>query len=112
MTTGQRLCRLEDIPNGAARGFRSSPARDGIIFVVRRSDQVFAYRDECPHEGSPLAWCRDEYLSPDGERIVCSGHGAEFEIASGLCLRGPCVGQYLVRVPVRVDSNGDVVLVT
>ena len=112
VTTGRRLCRLDDIPDGLARGFSLAATGEVTVFVVRRGDQVFAYRDACPHEGTPLAWCRDEYLSPDHERIVCSGHGAEFEIASGLCVQGPCVGEHLVSVPVRIDCDGDVVLVT
>ena len=82
----------------------------GNIFLVRRGADVFAYRDECPHQGTPLAWRRDEYLSPDRERIVCSGHGAEFETTSGLCLRGPCIGQHLVTVSLHIDSHGDVYL--
>jgi nitrite reductase/ring-hydroxylating ferredoxin subunit len=109
VTPGQRLCHLEDLPDGAARGFAPSD-RTAAIFLVRRGDRIFAYRDQCPHQGTPLAWRRDEYLSPDRERIVCSGHGAEFEITSGLCLRGPCVGQYLVRVAVCVNRDGNVIL--
>ena len=34
--------------------------------------------------------------------ILCTGHGAEFEVATGKCLTGPCQGQSLTALPVRV----------
>ena len=36
-------------------------------------------------------------------------HGAEFTIAEGKCIAGPCLGDHLQPVPVRIE--GDMVLV-
>lgn len=58
--------------------------------------------------GSAMAWRRDAYLNRDASRIVCSGHGAEFEIESGRCTLGPCLGQALARVELEVDVDGSV----
>ena len=61
----------------------------------------------CPHvDGAPLAWRKDAYLSADGQTIVCYGHGAVFDPESGVCVRGPCIGQRLTPVPLERDAHG------
>jgi nitrite reductase/ring-hydroxylating ferredoxin subunit len=102
------LCRLEDIADGAAKGFSLA---DGAIdiFVVRKQRQVFAYRNSCPHIGTPLEFLPDRFLTRDRAEILCSTHGARFEIATGRCVAGPCAGRFLVRAPVEVES-GNLVL--
>jgi nitrite reductase/ring-hydroxylating ferredoxin subunit len=47
----------------------------------------------------------DAFLTPDGSLILCSSHGALFEIATGLCVGGPCLGRSLRRVPVRIEAG-------
>lgn len=100
---------MDQIADGGARGFVLE-MRAGRFhgFVVRRGDAVFGYVDRCPHMGVPLAQRLDDYLSPGGDLIACAWHGALFEIADGLCVGGPCVGQRLTAWPVRV-VNGMVV---
>lgn len=77
------------------------------MFVVRRGDRVDGWQDSCPHvQGAPLAWRKDAYLSVDGQSIVCWGHGAVFDIDTGVCVRGACLGQALTPVKVERDSSG------
>ncbi len=45
------------------------------------------------------------FLTADGSRIICSVHGAEFRIADGFCLRGPCAGDALERVLIEVNDG-------
>ena len=40
------------------------------------------------------------YLTPTGDLIACSWHGALFDIDTGACVGGPCVGQALRPWPV------------
>lgn len=106
-----RLCARSDLIDGAARGFDPEGRGSDTVFVVRRGDEVVGYRNACPHVGgAPMAWRKDAYLNADGSRIVCHAHGAQFDIASGLCLLGPCVGQSLQRLAVHVDAQGAVLL--
>ena len=100
---GVKLAALADIADGAARNFVLQ-MRAGRFhgFVVRRGGDVFGYVDRCPHAGVPLAQRLDDYLSPSGDLIACSWHGALFTIAEGICVGGPCVGQRLARWPVEV----------
>ena len=106
------LCHLDDLPDGGVRGF--DPARRGqdTLLVVRRGERVFGWRDACPHHGTPMAWRKDAYLNAARDRIVCHAHGAQFDIESGLCLLGPCLGDRLTPVELRVDERGGLYLNT
>ena len=95
------LCRLEDIPDGAARGFAGPPGSFTGLFAVRRGERVFVYVNACPHIGTSLNLLPDRFLDRGGTRIVCATHGAEFRVEDGMCMRGPCQGQALCSVPVR-----------
>jgi len=103
------LCHIEEIPDGGARGF--GPAEGGFtgLFAVRRGADVVVYVNSCPHIGVPLDWMPDKFLTADGQRIVCATHGAEFRIADGVCVRGPCLGDRLE--PVMIEVKDGVILV-
>ena len=104
------LCYLRDLPEGSARGFDPMGEGRDTVFVVRR-EGLFAYRDACPQwDGAPMAWRKDAYLGGDGQRIVCHAHGAQFDIRTGLCVAGPCVGQSLTPVPLIQTDDGEVLL--
>lgn len=103
------LCRIEDLADGAARGV----SVDGLackVIVVRRGERVHAYLDSCPHyrPGTPMAWRTDAYLNGDGTRLACHSHGAQFDIETGECVIGPCLGRSLTRVPLRITGEGGV----
>jgi nitrite reductase/ring-hydroxylating ferredoxin subunit len=103
---GVNLCQLHDIELGKARNFVLQ-MRSGRFhgFVIRHADAVHGYVDRCPHAGVPLAQQLDDYLTPDGGLIVCSWHGALFNIEDGVCVGGPCVGQKLASWPVVIDDG-------
>ena len=105
-----RLCHRSDLAEGSARGFDLHSHGRDTLFVVRRNG-FHAYRNACPHwEGASMPWRKDAYLNHDGSRIVCHAHGAQFDIASGLCLLGPCLGQGLSPVTVIETTGGDIVI--
>ena len=101
------LCRLDEIVDGTARGFAIAGALRDTMFVVRRGDCVRGWLNACPHvDGAPLAWRKDAYLSADGQAIVCYGHGAVFDMNTGVCTKGPCLGQSLTPVYLERDVDG------
>lgn len=106
---GVRLGELALIDDGKARNFVLQ-LRAGRFhgFVVRQGDAVHGYVDRCPHAGVPMAQQLDDYLSPGGDLIACSWHGALFRIDDGLCVGGPCVGQRLMPWPVAI-VGGEIV---
>jgi nitrite reductase/ring-hydroxylating ferredoxin subunit len=52
-----------------------------------------------------MAWRKHAYLNAARDRIVCSAHGALFDIATGICTLGPCMGQYLQPVRLMVEAG-------
>lgn len=89
-----------------SRGFElieSSLEHD--IFIVRNGNTVSAYENSCPHNLSPLNWSEDMFLSDDNEFIQCASHGALFELDTGKCIYGPCMGQALQSVNIEIDDD-------
>jgi nitrite reductase/ring-hydroxylating ferredoxin subunit len=100
-----RLCHLNDVPDGASRGFDPRGAGRDTMFVVRQGGTLHAWLNACPHHGTSMPWRRHAYLNAAGDRIVCSAHGALFEIDTGRCTLGSCLGQALTPVPVVVNGG-------
>jgi nitrite reductase/ring-hydroxylating ferredoxin subunit len=104
------ICPLHELGDPGSKGFTMGegdwPLRG---FIVRHGALVRAYVNHCPHAGFPLNWTPDVFLAPDSPLILCSMHGALFEMETGLCLSGPCNGLRLRALPVRV-ARGYVML--
>ena len=99
-----RLCQLADIDDGDARGFLPEEWSDQV-FVVRRGGEVFIYLNSCPHQWIELNYAKDRFLSGDRRQIMCFAHGAHFDIATGECTEGVCEGDFLIRVPHRIEDG-------
>lgn len=98
--TGTLLASAE-LPEGSVRLLTvgSGPDRQDLV-LIRHEGAPLAYVNACPHMGIQLDWVADRVLSPDRRWLRCTGHGALFRIADGLCVRGPCAGDRLRRVAV------------
>jgi len=99
------LCNFADLPDGSSTSFPPAPGSFTGLFAVRQGDAVFVYVNSCPHIGTPLDWVPGRFLSADGSRIICATHGAEFRIADGECLRGPCFGDRLEAVMIQIKNG-------
>ncbi|MEW6019621.1 MAG: Rieske (2Fe-2S) protein [Pseudomonadota bacterium] len=103
---GVTLGPLDLIAEGAARNFVLQIGEAYFHgFAVRQGDEVHGYVDRCPHAGLPLAQKLDDYLTPSGDLIACSWHGALFEPDTGACVGGPCVGATLTPWPLVVRER-------
>jgi nitrite reductase/ring-hydroxylating ferredoxin subunit len=103
---GVALCPLETLADPGARNFVLQIGEARFHgFVVRQGSAVYGYVDRCPHMGLPLAQTLDDYLTPSGELIACSWHGALFRRGDGRCVGGPCAGQSLLTWPVEVHGG-------
>lgn len=101
------LCKVDDLAEGKSREFNWEDS--GYVahgFVIRWHGQVHAYRNRCPHTGAPLNWFPEQFLSHDGKYLMCSLHGALFEIEDGRCIYGPCSGHALDVLPVAIRQGG------
>jgi nitrite reductase/ring-hydroxylating ferredoxin subunit len=100
------LCALDALPEPGSKAFAIAGERGPEeIFLVRKDGQVHAYRNQCPHTGGPLDWVPDQFLDLDKRHIQCATHDARFRIEDGLCIKGPCAGQSLQPVGVRVAAG-------
>lgn len=101
------IARLSDLPEDGSYLFRVDP-RDGEevreAILLRTEKGVAGWLNYCQHftdvrldkgEGAPRR---------NGE-IVCTNHGAMFEVDTGRCTYGPCEGAYLNGIDLRVEDG-------
>lgn len=104
------LCHISELRESRAQGFDPFSEGQASLFVVKKNSSLYAYRDCCPHYGTtPLPWKKNEYLDKAGDVIVCAAHGARFDITTGVCISGPCVGESLSAIALYVRQDGQLV---
>jgi nitrite reductase/ring-hydroxylating ferredoxin subunit len=110
------ICSTREIEPGTAKAFSLSritetrETRPFSIFVVRtKADQFFGYVNVCPHQGAWLNIGDGGFFSGDGARLRCGRHKAEFDVESGLCVKGSCKDKSLEQIPIVV-MDGEVCL--
>ena len=93
------LCRSEALGDpGTANVVLGEGETELDIVIVKTGGTAHAYINCCPHQFIPLETFPNHFLSDDRRHLLCSGHGALFELATGICTRGPCAGQALQRL--------------
>ncbi len=100
---GHKLCLVSDLEKTGAKSV-SRDGKDGLLLVLSEGE-VRAYVSHCPHLGVPLETIPDYVLDEKCEFLVCSTHGARFQVEDGLCVRGPCRDQSLEQVGVKVKDG-------
>jgi nitrite reductase/ring-hydroxylating ferredoxin subunit len=100
------ICRLSELTDPGTRGFTIGtgdwPLRG---FVVRVHDAVRGYVNHCPHAGHRLDLIPQRFLTRDGALILCGSHGALFDKLTGFCIAGPCTGQYLPPIALKLEGG-------
>jgi len=105
-TGGRVVARVDEVQPGAVKKFWlicQQYRLDAIL--INDQGNYYAYVNRCRHMPTPLDFVRDEFFSDDGRYLQCYTHGALYEFASGLCVSGPCKGESLYRLPVRIDRG-------
>jgi nitrite reductase/ring-hydroxylating ferredoxin subunit len=105
LTTVLPLCRLQDIPDGGATAVDALLA-DGeqSLILLREGQQVRGYLNICPHAGRRLDYAPGKFLLKD-DTLICAVHGATFQRQAGACVAGPCRGDSLRVVALRVEGD-------
>jgi nitrite reductase/ring-hydroxylating ferredoxin subunit len=75
------------------------------FMVIKKQNHFYCYLNICPHAGHPLNLSDHQFLSKEGDSILCRSHGARFKVRSGECFFGPCVGSALGQLKVKVDAG-------
>jgi len=101
------ICKPDLLSDPGSYGFsvdQNGQSVDG--FIIKFDYSYFAYRNSCPHTGSPLDWIEHQFLDADEALIQCAVHDARFIIVSGECISGPCFGESLQTLPIIVQDDG------
>ena len=101
-----KICMTEDIPEREARAFDNDKGE--TIFVTQRDGMFYAYKNLCPHLQVELEFLENQFLDQDQEFIQCSTHGALFNVETGECISGPCLGESLQKIELRIHSDGGI----
>lgn len=100
------LCKTTDIEDPGSKSFEHKIRRKTrAVFLVHKNAEFFAYYNECPHTGANLEWQEDQFLDIDKELIQCATHDALFLIDSGECIAGPCAGDTLTAIPLKIIGD-------
>lgn len=90
------LCPLPALIAARTKGFDLTLGGEPVaLLLAYRDGAVHAYRNVCPHVGTPLNWLPDQFLDSEERYLQCATHGALFRIEDGYCEYGPCAGESL-----------------
>lgn len=106
LSAGLILARVEDIPDPSACvvDVEHGGARIPLI-IARKGEVISVFINECPHAGYPLQRANGAILIQEGRFMVCGAHGASFTLETGACAGGPCNGDGLGRVAIRIKDG-------
>jgi nitrite reductase/ring-hydroxylating ferredoxin subunit len=104
-----KLAAPPDLPPGKTMKFevrRGERTEEG--FLLKVGGRLKAFRNRCPHIGTPLDYGDNEFFTDDNRYLICRTHSAMFEPANGFCVAGPCAGDKLDECPVAINADGTV----
>ncbi len=93
-----RVASIAEVPEGELRAYELPPGR---VAVAHIENELFAFGDECTHEG---CWLSEGSLDETADTIVCACHGSAFDVRSGEPAEGPAEDP-LTLYPVRVRDD-------
>lgn len=101
-----RLLALTELQDGGFAEVEAVIDGDAESLILHRDgDHVRAWLNVCPHAGRRLDWAPGQFLKTKEGLLVCAAHGASFELVNGDCVAGPCRGESLRAVAVRVRDG-------
>jgi len=102
-----KICSLAELKKLRSFGFNINNIEGFVVSdSTGNTNEVYAYRNACPHIGMNLEFKEHQFLDPDKRFIQCSMHGALFELKDGKCVHGPCLNQHLAAIKTHlIDEN-------
>ena len=102
-----RVCASEELVDGGAGVRRNATCAggDAVVFFVRYDGVAYGYLNRCAHVPMELDWNEGQFFESSGLYLMCATHGAIYAPDTGRCVGGPCRGQSLRAVPVRVERG-------
>ncbi|BCE03300.1 Rieske (2Fe-2S) protein [Marinicellulosiphila megalodicopiae] len=97
-----KLINVNELKSIQEKGFEINGKK---IFAVYKDEQCYVYENKCPHLGIDLEFMPNQFLDMDKALIICSTHGALFEIQTGQCVSGPCQGDHLILIDNKIEQE-------
>lgn len=73
--------------------------------VIYFDGHFYGYWNRCKHVPLPLDWGDGDFFADDGKLLICRNHGALYLPGTGECVAGPCAGQSLDALEVKVERG-------
>lgn len=100
------ICNIDDIKDNGASVYKLNNSNiDYEIIIVRKNFKIHGFKNLCPHANLPLNLNSLEVLSRDKKHLICKNHAALFDIDSGVCVSGPCIGKGLELVNLKIKDE-------
>ena len=100
------VCSIDEIQAAGCLVFEIPQlSESGQVFLVLNNDRIYAFVNRCPHTGITLNWQPNQFFDITNQLIQCATHCALFRIEDGLCVRGPCVGDKLQQLNIRLTDD-------
>jgi nitrite reductase/ring-hydroxylating ferredoxin subunit len=101
------MANVADVPESGSllvtlRRSETGEREEGIL--LRTGEEVRCWRNYCQHLTHVRLDKGDGVPTRNGE-LVCTNHGAMFDVDTGHCTYGPCEGAYLDAVEVAVEDG-------
>jgi nitrite reductase/ring-hydroxylating ferredoxin subunit len=101
------LCRIAELLDPGTKNVVLGEGEDALdIIIIQTKGTRYAYINCCPHQFIPLETFPNHFLTEDKRFFLCSGHGARFELDTGVCHSGPCLGRGLDRLAIEEKEGG------
>lgn len=102
------IANIKNVTNARATVVAMSGRHD--VILIKLHNEIKAYENNCPHQNVPLNEAYKIDVNPFENTMKCSVHDAFFKIEDGECVEGPCWGEHLKAVTIRVDTDGNIYL--
>ena len=96
------ICSTQDLGENETQEFEVEGKN---IILINRFGSWFAYLNNCPHANWPLNIQPDVFFDLEKEFLQCSNHMALFDIETGECKAGPCMGDSLTSIALEVRDG-------
>jgi len=101
-----KIAHIDELKNGQTKKFKVRRAdRVTEAFLIRKGGEHYAYLNLCRHWMVGLDYDDNDFLTEDGDWVVCKSHGALYRPETGECESGPCNGAALYRIPLEQDRS-------
>ena len=100
------FCTIADLVEEKSLGFDVKVnGKVHRFLAVKKNSCLRVFYNTCPHIGAPLNILPNKFLDSEKKHILCSNHGALFNLEDGYCIKGPCIKKSLTPAKFEVEDG-------